>query len=294
MNNVPLKVWRRNTLDRSARLLALVGFAIVMLFPMAWIISGSLKLPEQVFEIPVRWIPDPIQWRNYPDAWFGRDPSGLLNYRLTTSFTTNLINSILVTAAQVIIRVFLCALAGYGFAKHNFPGKEVVFVFVLGMSLLPIQIIMIPLFVIVKQLSWIDSYQGLILPTAIDAFAIFFMRQFVTSIPSDYVDAARVDGASELGIFFRVIIPMSWPALVTLAVLTALESWDAFLWPLIVVSDQKLATMPLGIAYLKSLYQAPAHWLLAVSVVMALPLLTVFIFAQRRIIESAAQTGIKG
>ena len=294
MNDILSKVRQRKTLNASARFVVLIAFMVVMIFPLVWIVSGSLKTAEQVFEIPVRWIPDPIQWQNYPDAWFGRDPRGLLNYRLTTSFTTNLINSIIVTAAQVIIRVFFCALAGYGFAKHNFPGKEVVFVLVLAMSLLPIQIIMIPLFVIVKQLGWINTYQGLILPTAIDAFAIFFMRQFITSIPADYVDAARVDGAGELSIFLRVIVPMSWPAIITLTVLTALESWDAFLWPLIVVSDQKLATMPLGIAYLKSLYQAPAHWLLAVAVVMALPLLLVFIFAQRRIIESAAQTGIKG
>jgi multiple sugar transport system permease protein len=294
MNNLVSRFWRRKTINTTIRFVVLVAFAIVILFPLVWIISGSLKPLAQVFEIPVRWIPDPIQWRNYPDAWGLSGQSEAQNYHLTTNFNTNLVNSVIVTAAQVLIRVLFCALAGYGFAKHNFPGKEVVFILVLGMSLLPLQIIMIPLFVIVKQLNWINSYQGLILPTAIDAFAIFFMRQFVTSIPSDYVDAARVDGAGELGIFFRIIIPMSGPALVTLAVLTSLESWDAFLWPLIVVSDQKLATLPLGIAYLKSLYQAPAHWLLAVSVVMALPLLIVFIFAQRRIIESAAQTGIKG
>ena len=294
MNNLRSEFRRRKPIGTSIRFTVLIVFTVIMLFPVVWIVTSSLKPLEQVFEIPVRWIPDPVQWRNYPDAWGISAPSEHLNFRLTTNFNRNFLNSIIVTGAQVAIRVFLCALAGYGFAKHDFPGKEAVFVLVLGMSLLPLQIIMIPLFLIVKQLSWINSYQGLILPTAIDAFAIFFMRQFITSIPSDYVDAARVDGAGELSIFFRVIVPMSGPALVTLAVLAALASWDAFLWPLIVVSDQALATMPLGIAYLKSLYQAPAHWLLAVSVIMALPLLIVFIFAQRRIIESASQTGIKG
>jgi multiple sugar transport system permease protein len=120
------------------------------------------------------------------------------------------------------------------------------------------------------------------------------MRQFITSIPNEYIDAARVDGAGELNIFFQIVVQMVKPALVTLALLAALASWDEFLWPLIVISDQDLATLPLGISYLKSLYQAPAHWLLAVSVVMALPLLLIFLFAQQRIIESAAQTGIKG
>lgn len=273
---------RPKTLQMTLRLVILLVLALIMLFPVAWIVSGSLKPLEQVFTIPVQWIPDPIQWQNYPEAW------------MSQNFTQNLINSLIVLVAQVTIQVFFCALAGYGFAKHNFPFKETLFVLVLSMSLLPLQIIMIPLFVIVKQLGWINTYQGLIVPIAISAFGVFFMRQFITSIPSEYIDAARVDGAGELAIFFKIVVPMSRPALVTLAVLASLASWDEFLWPLIVVSDQKLATMPLGIAYLKSLYQSPAHHLLAVSVVMALPLLIVFIFGQQRIIESAAQTGIKG
>ena len=274
--------WRPQTLFNLIRFVILVALALVTLFPLAWILSGSFKPLEQVFLIPIKWIPDPVRWQNYPEAWTSQN------------FTQNLINSVIVTFSQVFIHVFFSALAGFGFAKHNFPGKEVLFVIVLSMTLLPIQVIMVPLFIIIKQLGWINTYQGLIIPTAVSAFGVFFMRQFITSIPDEYIDAARVDGASEIGIFFRVVVPMSSPALVTLALLVGLASWDEFLWPLIVVSDQQLATLPLGIAYLKSLYQAPAHWLLAVSVVMALPLLIVFIFAQRRIIESAAQTGIKG
>ena len=267
---------------KAVRYTLLGVFALIMLFPMVWIVSGSLKPLEQVFAIPVKWIPDPIQWRNYPEAW------------TSENFTRNLINSLIVLFAQVGIQVFFPSLAGYGFAKHDYPGKEIMFVIILGMSLLPLQIIMIPLFVIVKQLGWINTYQGLILPISINAFAVFFMRQFITSIPNEYIDAARVDGSGELNIFFQIVVPMVKPALATLALLAALASWDEFLWPLIVISDQDLATLPLGISYLKSLYQAPAHWLLAVSVVMALPLLLIFLFAQQRIIESAAQTGIKG
>ncbi len=272
----------RSNVVRIARFGLLCVFAAVMLFPMVWIVSGSLKPLEQVFLIPVKWIPDPVQWRNYPEAW------------TSENFTRNLMNSLIVLFAQVGIQVFFPSLAGYGFAKHNFPGKEIMFVMILGMSLLPLQIIMIPLFVIVKQLGWINTYPGLILPISVNAFAVFFMRQFISSIPTEYIDAARVDGSGELNIFFQIVVPMVKPALVTLALLAALASWDEFLWPLIVISDQKLATLPLGISYLKSLYQAPAHWLLAVSVVMATPLLLIFLFAQQRIIESAAQTGIKG
>ncbi len=282
MMQPPSSLWRPRTAYKVMRLILLIVFAAIMLFPMVWIVSGSLKPLEQVFAIPVKWIPDPIQWRNYPEAW------------TSENFTRNLINSLIVLVAQVSILVFFPALAGYGFAKHNFPGKEIMFVIILSMSLLPLQIIMIPLFVIVKQLGWINTYQGLILPIAVNAFGVFFMRQFISSIPSEYIDAARVDGSGELSIFFQIVAPMVKPALVTLALLGALASWDEFLWPLIVISDQDLATLPLGISYLKSLYQAPAHWLLAVSVVMALPLLLIFLFAQQRIIESAAQTGIKG
>ena len=272
----------RSNIMQVVRFGLLCIFAAAMLFPMVWIVSGSLKPLEQVFLIPVKWIPDPIQWRNYPEAW------------TSENFTRNLINSLIVLFAQVGIQVFFPSLAGYGFAKHNFPGKEIMFVIILGMSLLPLQIIMIPLFVIVKQLGWINTYPGLILPLSVNAFAVFFMRQFISSIPTEYIDAARVDGSGELNIFFQIVVPMVKPALVTLALLAALASWDEFLWPLIVISDQDLATLPLGISYLKSLYQAPAHWLLAVSVVMATPLLLIFLFAQQRIIESAAQTGIKG
>jgi ABC-type glycerol-3-phosphate transport system permease component len=196
--------------------------------------------------------------------------------------------------AQILIQVFLSALAGFGFAKHDFRGKEFLFIIVLSMTLLPLQVIMIPLFIIIKQLNWINTYQGLIIPTAVSAFGVFFMRQFIAAIPNDYIDAARVDGASELGIFFRVVLPMSRSALITLALLAGLASWDEFLWPLIVVTDQELATLPLGIAYLRSLYSAPANWLLAVAVVAVLPPLVAFFFSQRQVMESAAQTGIKG
>ena len=264
------------------RFLILLGFAVVTLFPIVWVVTSSFKPLEQVLVIPVQWLPNPIQPQNYPDAWFSGD------------FTQNLLNSVIVMVSQIVISVSLASLAGFGFAKYDFPLKGLLFLFVLSMTLLPLQVIMIPLFIIVKQLGWIDTYQGLIVPTAVSAFGVFFMRQFIATIPNEYVDAARVDGASELGIFWRIMLPMCKPALVTLALLVGLASWDEFLWPLIVVSNQQLATLPLGIMYLKGLYQFPVHHLLAVAVVMLLPPLIAFIFAQKQIIESTARTGLKG
>lgn len=259
----------------------LVPLAAVTLFPLAWIVSGSLKPAEQVFLRPIKWIPDPIQWWNYPRAWFSAD------------FTQYLVNSVLVTVTQIVLHLFFASLAGFGFAKYHFWGKEVLFVIVLSMMILPIHVIMVPLFLIVKNFGWINTYQGLIIPTAISAFGVFFMRQFIAGIPDEYIDAARIDGASGLTIFFKVIVPMSTAPLITLGILIGLASWDEFLWPLIVVGDQKLATLPLGISYMKTNYAFPAHHMLAIAVVMMLVPLLSFLFAQRRIIENVGLTGIK-
>jgi ABC-type glycerol-3-phosphate transport system permease component len=271
----------RRSLEATVRLLILMLLAVATLFPLAWAVSGSLKPLEQVFTVPVQWIPDPIQPQNYPDA---------VEF---TNFSRPLLNSVIVTGSQIAINVVLCSLAGFGFAKYRFPGREQLFLGVLAMTLLPLQVIMIPLFVIVKTLGWIDSYQGLILPTAASAFGVFFMRQYISTIPNDYLDAARVDGAGELAIFRRIVLPQCRPALVTLSVLVALTSWDEFLWPLIVVGGRELATASLAVAQLRSLYQTPFHYVLAVAVVMVIPPLIAFLFAQRQIIQSIGQTGIK-
>lgn len=255
--------------------------AVVALFPVVWLVSGSLKPLEQVFTTPVEWIPDPFQFQNYADAI------------VSTGFARPLLNSVIVTGSQVLINLAFCSLAGYGFAKFQFRGKELLFLAVIAMTLLPLQVIMIPLFLEVKFLGWIDTYQGLILPTAASAFGVFFMRQYISTIPDDYLDAARVDGASELQVFRHVILPQLRPALVTVGVIVGLASWDEFLWPLIVVGGQELATAPLATATLRSLYQTPFHHLLAIAVVMVIPPLVAFLFAQRQIIRSISQTGIK-
>ncbi len=259
----------------------LAGFAVVTLFPIAWIVSGSLKPLEQVFSLPVQWIPDPFVIANYPDAM------------RQANFLRPMLNSVLVTTAHVLINLVIASLAGYGLAKFRFRGRGIVFITILTMTLLPLQVIMIPLFLIVNGLGWFDTYQGLILPTAASAFAVFLMRQFIMTIPNDYLDAARIDGAGELAVFRYAVLPQLGPALVTIGVLVTLASWDEFLWPLIVVGGSDLSTAPLALSRLDSLYQTPFNFLLAAAVIMFLPPLVVFIFAQRQIIETVSQTGIK-
>lgn len=275
------RILTRRLLDDAVRLAILLTLAAITIFPLVWAVSGSLKPLQQIFTIPVQWVPDPFQPQNYPDA---------ITF---TGFLRPLLNTVIVTSAQIVINVVLCSLAGFGFAKYRFPGREQLFLGVLAMTLLPLQVIMIPLFIIVKGLGWVDTYQGLILPTAASAFGVFLMRQFISTIPTDYLDAARVDGAGELTIFRRIVLPQCVPALVTLAVLVTLSSWDEFLWPLIVVGGEELSTAALAVARLRSLYQTPFHYILAVAVVMVIPPLVAFLFAQRQIIQSVGQTGIK-
>jgi multiple sugar transport system permease protein len=271
----------QRSLEATLRLGVLLLLAVATLFPLAWAVSGSLKPLEQVFTVPEQWIPNPIQPQNYPDAI------------AFTKFARPLLNSVIVTSSQIAINVVLCSLAGFGFAKYRFPGREQLFLGVLAMTLLPLQVIMIPLFVIVKELGWVNTYQGLILPTAASAFGVFFMRQYISTIPTDYLDAARVDGAGELAVFRKIVLPQCRPALITLSVLVALSSWDEFLWPLIVVGGRELATASLAVAQLRSLYQTPFHYVLAVAVVMVIPPFVAFLFAQRQIIQIVSQTGIK-
>jgi multiple sugar transport system permease protein len=271
----------RRFIPAVGRWATLLILAALTVFPLVWVLSSSLKPLSQVFTIPVQWVPDPVQPQNYPDAI------------QSTNFLTPLVNSVLVTLGQLAINLPLCTLAGYGFAKFDFRFKELIFVGVLAMTLLPLQVIMIPLFLIVRDLGWINSYQGLIVPTAASAFGVFFMRQFIGGIPDDYIAAARVDGANERQVLWHVIVPQSVPALVTLGVLVTLSSWDEFLWPLIVVRNSAMATAPLALAQLRSDYQTPYHFLLALAIVMALPPLLAFLLGQRRIMESVTATGLK-
>ncbi len=267
-------------LTESSRFLLLLATSCLFLFPLVWMLLGSLHEPTSLYSGDL--LTSPMTTSNYSGAW---SSAGL--HRA-------LFNSVVVTSVQISLNLVLCTAAGFGFAKFRFRGREPLFFGILGFTLLPTQIIMVPLFLIVKQLGWIDSYQGLIIPIGVSAFGVFLMRQFIAALPDELIDAMRVDGAGNLRILWRLIVPLSRPALVTLAVLTALASWDEFLWPLIVVSSKEMQTMPLAIAALHGLYQAPVTWLLAVATIMVLPPVIAFMLAQRQIVESVGQTGIKG
>lgn len=266
-------------------LLYLVVIAGLFLFciPVYYMITTSFKAEAEVTAIPIHWIPHQFQPQNYPEA-FAAAPFGLYFF-----------NSMVVAIVVVLCTLFFSALAGYGFAKFHFPGKQLCFILVLSTLMIPFQILLIPLYILVHRLGWTNNYAGLIIPGALSAFGVFLMRQFCLTLPDELLDAARIDGASEPGIFARIVLPLIKPPLASLAIITFLGSWNNFLWPLIVVNKGDLFTLPVGMTVFTQPMQAP-YWtyIMAVSTVATLPVVLVFLLLQKYFIQGVVLSGMKG
>ena len=260
----------------------LVG-GILFILPVLWMISASFMTRSDVLDVPVNLLPPLWQPQNYIQIF--------VDFNIGLFFK----NSLIVTGSVVLLNLFFCSMVGYSLAKFDFPGKNLLFTFIMATVMIPFAVILIPLFLTVRSLGWVDTYQGLIVPFTMSAFGIFLMRQFMVSIPDDYLDAARIDGASEFVIFFRIVLPLSRPALVTLAIVTFVTNWDEFLWPLVVTTTDNFRTLPIGLAKFLEAYENEWHLLMAGAVVAALPLVTLFLAMQRRFMEGmAGLSGIKG
>jgi multiple sugar transport system permease protein len=260
----------------------LVVTALISLIPIIWTVLGSLKTNETMFIIPVQWLPGSLNWNNYPDA-FNSAPFG--RYFL---------NSAVVALAVTATTVFFGAMAGYGFSKFRFFGRNVLFGMVLVTFMIPFPVIMIPLYVLVRSFGWLDSYAGLIIPGALSGFGVFMMRQFMLAIPDELFDAARMDSAVELRIFFTIVLPLTRPALATLAILTFMASWNNLLWPLLIIQSDDMNTIPLGLTKFSTVYSTNYVQTLAIAVIASVPVLVIFILGQRQIINSLMFSGIKG
>lgn len=256
--------------------------ALVMALPMIWMVSTSFKAESQVFAIPIRWLPLPFQPENYARAW------------AMTNWSLYFLNSFFVAGATTLLNVFFSSLAGYGFAKYRFPFRAAIFVLVLSTLMIPFQVIMVPLFIITKDLGWLNTYQGLIVPGAVTAFGTFMMRQFMITIPDELMSAARIDGCGELGIFWRIMFPLSRPAAAALAIFTFTGSWDSLLWPLIVTTKTSLRTLPLGLALFRSEYSTSYTALMAASVWTTIPIVILFVVLQRQFVQGIVISGLKG
>jgi len=260
--------------------------ALTMVGPFLWMLTTSLKEPSQVFSFSKNWweewIPTSFVWQNYMKPW------------KVVPFARFYFNSIFVAIMVTLAQVGTSAMAAYPFARLTFPGRDKIFFGYLATMMVPGAVTMIPVFILLRYLGWVDSYKALILPAAFTAYGTFMLRQFFLTLPKDLEDAAKIDGCSYLGIFWRIILPLSKPALATLTTFTFMGTWMNFMWPLIVLNTHEKFTLPVGLAYFQSLHHTDWTLLMAASMLMIIPILLVFIFNQRFFVEGIKLTGIKG
>ena len=256
--------------------------AVLILMPFAYMLSTSFKSTGEVFRTPIQWLPSELRWENFETP--------LREHPIGHYFR----NSLFVGVSVTLLNLLTCSLAGYSFAKFTYFGRDLMFGLVLATMMVPLASMIIPLFMVVKSLGWVDSYLGLIIPAGTSAFGIFLMRQHMLSIPDDLLDAARLDGSSEPRIFLGIVLPMSRTALSSVAIFIFMWNWDSFLWPLLVATDEQYRTLPLGIALFESSYGTNYPQLMAVAFLAMLPVLIVFLVLQRNFIEALTMSGVKG
>ena len=262
--------------------LVLLPIALVMVVPLVWVVVTSLQTLKETYHYPPTLIPSSLRFKNYTD---------ILRY---TPFARWFVNTLLVTLASVAGNLVFCSLAGYAFARIRFFGRNVMFVLILATLMIPFQVTVIPTFLIVRQLGMIDTLGALIVPNLVGAFGIFMLRQFFLTLPIELEEAARIDGASRLGVLVKIVLPLSGPALATLAVITFLWTWNDFFWPLITIYSANNMTLQLGLATFQGAHQTNTNLLMAANVMSVLPMLLVFFLAQRYFIRGIATTGLKG
>jgi len=260
----------------------MIAGAVVTLLPFLWMVSTSLNELENVGSLPPQWIPDPVVLHNYGDVW---DQLPFGNF---------LFNSTYITLLNVIGQLLVCSLSAYAFARLEFRGRDKLFYLYLATMMIPGQVTLIPAFVLMRWLSWIDSPLALIVPGLGSAFGIFLLRQFFLTIPKELEDAARIDGYGLWGIYWHIILPLSRPALATLAVFTFLGSWNDFLWPFVVINTPERMTLPVGLSFLSQNHSTQWPQLMAGSTMSLIPVVLVFLLAQRYFVEGITVTGLKG
>jgi len=262
----------------------LIPLSLVALVPFIWMVLGSFKSGREIRKIPPTFFPQEFTLENYKRVLNDEDlPLGIF-YR----------NSAIIALANVVQVLFTSSLFGYIFAKFEFKGKKALFWFILSLMMIPHQMTMIPGYLILAKLGLINNLLGLIIPAAIDAFGIFLFRQFALSIPNELIDAARVDGAGEFYIFRRIVLPQLGPALATFGMLTFMFNWNAYLWPLIVLTEKNVRTLPIILTWYSSRMVSNDHLTMAASVLVILPVLFIFLLVQRWIVEGIALSGLKG
>lgn len=286
----------RKILGQTAVYLLLIAVAFLMSVPFIWMLISSIKPNQELFAHPPIWLPSKVTFVHYINAF---------RY---TDFARYFLNSFVVTATTVASNLFLCSLAGYAFARMDFYGKNVIFVALLATMMIPMHVRLVPLFISIRMFplaggnntigqggtGLINTYLGLMLPHLINIFGVFLMRQFFKSVPQELADAAKIDGASEFGTYWRIYLPLSKPALTTLAIYVFSGTWDEFLWPLVVTSTRDMRTVQLGLQVFQSQFTVDWGPLMAATLAVTFPVIVVFLLGQKYFIQGIATTGIKG
>lgn len=274
----------QKTVGRVTLYILLVLIALMIIIPMLWMLSTSFKIKSQLFSRQIYWIPRVITLENYTKIL--NNPST----PIALWFRNSVIVAILTTAAKLAFD----SLAGYAYARLKFPGRDQIFGLLLATLFLPGVMFLVPNFVTVARLGMLNKFSGAIIPALASVFGVYFMRQFFLSIPKELEEAAAIDGANIFQIFFRVVLPLAKPALATLAVIEFLASWNDFLWALLVLKDRAVQTLQPGLRTLQGAYTSEYGLMMAGAVIVALPVLILYAFLQRYVVESVATTGLKG
>jgi multiple sugar transport system permease protein len=270
---------------RAIAYLLLTFMSAVSIFPLLWTVSTSLKTADQIFLWPPNFIPDPIEWSNYPEVFD------------TLPFDRFFLNTLGYTVAVTAGQLLFCSLAGYAFARLRFPGRDLIFYLYLGTMMIPASVTLVPSYILMTWFHWVDTVWAMTIPGMFgSAFGTFLMRQFFLTIPSELDDAATIDGASRLRIYWQIIVPLGKPALAVLAVFTITTVWNDFVWPLVMLHDQDLFTLTLGLARFQGGMQSYTFWagMMAAATMTIAPLILIFFAAQRFFTEGISLTGMGG
>ena len=266
----------------ALRYLFIILVTAVFLFPFYWMFATAVKPVSEIFAYPPTWIPSQFHFENF------------LTVMKENDFATYFKNSAIVTFCATVITVVINLLAGYAFAKYRFKGREFFFLVVLSTLMIPVQVTMIPNYIIVSRLHLLNNYLGLIFPPCAEAFGLFLSRQFMSELPNELIEAARIDGATEFGIFWKIILPNVKSLISVLVIFTVMWRWNDFQWPLIILSDSKMYTVQIGLAMLNGSLYINWNMVMSASLITILPVLIVFLIFQKQFVQGIASAGIKG
>ena len=272
----------RRLLGMTVLRLILITGAITMIFPFVWMLSTSLKSLNDAITMPPQLVPSQFAWSNYTDI-FQQVPFGRF-----------FLNTVVMSVGRTVGQLITCSLAGYAFARLRFPGKNVLFMLYLAGLMVLFQVIVVPEFILVKWMGWLDTFQALIVPGIFSAFGTFLLRQFFLTLPASLEEAAILDGCGLFGVLWRIVLPLSKPAISALVIFTFLWSWNDFLWPLVATKSNDMQVLSVGLLTLQGQYTTNWPYLMAGAVIASLPMLVLYIALQKQFVQGIAMTGLKG